>query len=120
MARLRKERVNTLLTYTSFDYHVRPYRMSLVDYFVRAPELQTHSGGIIDGFNTVQEAKFQRLVHQMWLSDGAPGTSTSALVTPSSTDRMSLMTLYFLNEVDEHGTFVKIGDMVNGFVSHNE
>ena len=30
------------------------------------------------------------------------------------------MTLYFLDEVNEHGIFVKIGDMVDGVVPHNE
>ena len=105
MAQLRKERVRARLTHTPFNYPVCPYSMSLADYFVRAPELQTRSGGIIDGFNTVQEAELQCLVHQLRLSDGALGTSALALATPSSPDRMSLMTLYFLNEVDEHEAF---------------
>ncbi|KAL6325116.1 hypothetical protein AAG906_022683 [Vitis piasezkii] len=38
------------------------------------------------------------------LSDKAPDTSTSILVTPPSPDRMSLLTLYFLEETDEYGT----------------
>ncbi|RVW73349.1 hypothetical protein CK203_057738 [Vitis vinifera] len=54
------------------------------------------------------------------LSDGALGTSTSALATPSPPDRMSLVTLYFLDEVNKHGIFVKIGDMVDEVVPHNE
>ena len=53
--------------------------MSLADYFVRAPKLQTHSDAIIDGFSTVQEAELQRLVHQLQLRNETPGTSTSAL-----------------------------------------
>ncbi|KAL6313599.1 hypothetical protein AAG906_006968 [Vitis piasezkii] len=32
---------------------------------------------------------------------------------------MSLMTLYFPDEVDEHGTFAEIGDMVDGVVPHD-
>ena len=56
----------------------------------------------------------------MQLSDGALGTSTSALVVPSSPDRMSLMTFYFPDEVDEHETFAKIGDMVDGVVPSDE
>ena len=39
MARLHKEKVRARLTHTPFDYPVRPYNMSLADYFVRAPEL---------------------------------------------------------------------------------
>ena len=45
------------LTHTPFDYPIHLYNISLADYFVRAPEPQPHSGGIIDGFNTIQEAK---------------------------------------------------------------
>ena len=33
---------------------------------------------------------------------------------------MSLMTLYFLDEVDEHGTFVEIGDIGDGIVPRDE
>ncbi|WJZ92523.1 hypothetical protein VitviT2T_011512 [Vitis vinifera] len=33
---------------------------------------------------------------------------------------MSLMTLYFPDEVDEHGTFSEIGDIVDGTVPHDE
>ncbi|KAL6335291.1 hypothetical protein AAG906_029532 [Vitis piasezkii] len=120
MARLRKEMVRAQLTNTSFDYLVRPYSMSLANYFVRASELQTHSDGIIDGFSTVQEAELQRLVHQLQLSDGAPGTSASALTVPLSPNCMSLMALYVLDEVDEHGIFAEIGDIVGGTVIHDK
>ena len=30
------------------------------------------------------------------------------------------MTLYFPNEINEHETFAKIGDIVDGVVSHDE
>ena len=33
---------------------------------------------------------------------------------------MSLITLYFPDEVDEHGIFAKIGDMVDGTVPHDK
>ena len=63
MARLLKERVRARLTHTPFDYSVRLYTMSLVDYFVRVSELQSHLDGIIGGLNTVQEVELQHLVH---------------------------------------------------------
>ena len=84
--------------------------MSLADYFVRALELQSHSDGIIEGLSTTKEAELQYLIHQLQLSDGAPSTSTSTLAAPSSLDCMSLMTFYFFDEIDEHGTFFGIGD----------
>ena len=51
MARLRKERVRARLTRTPFDYPVRPYTMSLSDYFVRASKPLTHSNMIIGGLS---------------------------------------------------------------------
>ena len=78
------------------------------------------SDEIIGGFNTAQEAELQRLIHQLRLSDGVPGTSASTLVAPPSPNRISLMTLYFPDEIDEHMTFVEIGDIVDGVVLHDK
>ena len=78
------------------------------------------SDRIIGGLNTIQEVELQRLVHQLQLSDGASGTSTSALAASSSPERMSLMTLYFLDEIDVHRIFVEIRDIVDGVVPHDE
>ncbi|KAL6314891.1 hypothetical protein AAG906_029108 [Vitis piasezkii] len=80
---------------------------------LRKERLQSHLDGIIGGLNTVQEVEPQRLVHQLQLSDGAPGTSVSALAVPSSPDRVSLMTLYFPDEVNEYRTFAEIGDIMD-------
>ena len=120
MARLRKERVRSRLTHTPFDYPIRPYTMRLSDYFVRVLEPQTHSNVIIGGLSTTQEVGLQSLVRQLWLSDGAPSTSTTAFTVLSSLDRMSLMTLYFPDEIDERGTFAEVGDIVNGPALHDD
>ena len=57
MAQLRKDRVMARLTHTPFDYLVRPYTMSLADYFVRASKPQTHLNEIIGGLSTTQEVE---------------------------------------------------------------
>ena len=108
------------LTHTLFDYPVRPYTMSLADYLMRTSKPQMSSNGIIGRLNTVQEVELQRLVHQLQLSDGASGTSTSALIAHSSPDHMSLMTLIFPDEIGEHGTFVVIGDIVDRAIPRDE
>ena len=54
------------------------------------------------------------------MSNGAPGASTSALIASSSPDRLSLMMLCFLDEIDEHGTFAEIGDIVDGVMPHGK
>ncbi|KAJ9684938.1 hypothetical protein PVL29_017094 [Vitis rotundifolia] len=120
MVRLRKKRVRARLSRTSFDYPVRLHTMSLADYFMKASEPQMTSDQITGGFSTAQEAELLHLVHQLQLSDGALGTSVSALAAPSSLDRMSLMTLCFPDDVDEHGTFAEIGDILYGVVPHDE
>ena len=38
MVFLRKERLRTRLLHMLFNYPIRPYKMSLVDYLIRAPE----------------------------------------------------------------------------------
>ena len=54
------------------------------------------------------------------MSDGAPGPSTSAVIAPLSPDRASLMTLCFPNEIDDHGAFAEISDIVDGVVPRDE
>ena len=120
MERLPKERVRARLTHIPFYYPVHPYTMSLTDYFVRASEPHALSDGIIGGLSTTQEAELQRLVRQLRLSDGAPGPSTSALITPSSPDRTSLMTLCFSDEIDDYWTFFESSNILDKVVPHDE
>ena len=119
MARLRKERVRARLTHTPFYYPIRPYTMSLADYFVRASEPHAPSNGIIGRLSTTQKVELQRFVQQLRLRDGAPNPLTSALIAPSSPDHTSLMTLCFSDEIDEHETFAEINDIVDGVVPHD-
>ena len=58
MALLRKERLRARLLHMPFDYLVRPYRMSLEDYFVRAPETQMHLERITSGLSVGQRLSF--------------------------------------------------------------
>ena len=57
MAHLHRKRVRALLTCTPFDYPVRPYRMSLADYFVRGSEAHHHMGDfdVVTGIKGVDE-----------------------------------------------------------------
>ncbi|RVW58619.1 hypothetical protein CK203_111739 [Vitis vinifera] len=120
MARLRKERVRAWLTHTPFYYPMRSYTRSLADYFVKASNPHAPSDWIIEGLITTQEAELQHLVQQLRLRDGAPSPSTSVLIASSSPDRMSLMTLCFLDEIDDHRAFAEISDIVDGVVPHDE
>ena len=120
MVLLSKERLKARLLHMPFNYSVRPYRMSLTDYFVRAPEAQMHSERITNGLSVDQKIELQCLVHQLQLSDRALGTSTSILVSPPFLDCMSLLTLYFLEETDEYGIFVEIAIMIDGVIPRDE
>ena len=76
---------------------------------------------ITSGLSVDQEVELQCLVHQLQLSDGASGTSSSVLVTPLSPDRTSLIKkFYFPDETDEYETSIEIANMIDEIVSHDE
>ncbi|RVW80840.1 Transposon Ty3-I Gag-Pol polyprotein [Vitis vinifera] len=79
MARLHRERVRARLTCTPFDYPVCPYRMCLVDYFIRGSEL----------------------------GDETSGTLVSVMISHSSLDRANLLFLCFLEETIDCGVNVE-------------
>ena len=119
MARLRKERVRARLFHTPFDYPVRPYRMSLTDYFVRGSEIRPRPEEIDSVVHIDRETELQHLFHQLQLSDGAPGTSVS-MATPMSPDRASMLSLCFPEEITDDGVIVDPTKMIDGVVSHDE
>ena len=61
MVRLRKERVRVRLSHTQFDYPIRPYRMSLANYFVRGSEIRSCLEEINSVIHTNKEIELQHL-----------------------------------------------------------
>ncbi|RVW15647.1 Transposon Ty3-G Gag-Pol polyprotein [Vitis vinifera] len=120
MARLRKERVRARLSHTPFDYPIRPYRMSLYDYFVRGSETRPHLEEIDSVVHIDRETELQHLFHQLQLSDGAPDTSFLMAITPTSPDRASMLSLCFPEEITSDGVIVDPTEMIDGVVSHDE
>ncbi|RVW80496.1 Retrovirus-related Pol polyprotein from transposon 17.6 [Vitis vinifera] len=96
MARLRKERVRARLSHTPFDYPIRPYRMSLTDYFVRGSETRPRLEEIDSVAHTDRETELQHLFHQLQLSDGVIVDPTEVIdgVVPHDEyrDEMDMMT----------------------------
>ena len=86
MARLRKERVRARLSHTPFDYPIRPYRISLADYFVRGSKIRPRIEEVHSVVHTNREIELQHLFHQLQLSDGAPSTYVSMAIAPPSLD----------------------------------
>ncbi|RVW23216.1 Retrovirus-related Pol polyprotein from transposon 17.6 [Vitis vinifera] len=80
MARLRKERVRARLSHTPFDYPIRPYRMSLADYFVRGSETRPRLEEIDSVVHTDRETELQHLFHQLQLKEI---TSDGVIVDPT-------------------------------------
>ncbi|RVW20699.1 Retrovirus-related Pol polyprotein from transposon 297 [Vitis vinifera] len=97
MARLRKERVRARLSHTPFDYPIRPYRMSLTDYFVRGSETRPRLEEIDSVAHTDRETELQHLFHQLQLSDGVIVDPTEVIdgVVPHDEyrDEMDMMTV---------------------------
>ena len=116
MVRLCKERIMARLSLMPFDYPLRSYTMCLADYFVRASSPPLPSDGMIVGFSDDQEAKLLRLVHQIQLSNGAPGASRVLMPAPSSPNRFSVLTLCFPDKVDGYGIPFDPIDLIDGVV----
>ena len=69
--------------------------------------------------HTNREIELQHLFHQLQLSDGAPDTSVS-MVTPTSLDRDSMLSLCFPEEIIDDGVVVDSTKMIDRVVSHDE
>nr|CAN77310.1 hypothetical protein VITISV_017493 [Vitis vinifera] len=119
MVRLHKERVRARLSHTPFDYPIRPYRMSLVDYFVRGSEIRPRVEEVHSVVHKDREIELQNLFHQLQLSDGAHGASVS-MATPTSPDRASMLSLCFPEEITDDGVIVDPTEMIDGVVPHDE
>ncbi|WKA04944.1 hypothetical protein VitviT2T_022937 [Vitis vinifera] len=120
MARLRKERVRARLSHTAFDYPIRPYRLSLADYFVRGSKTRPRLEEIDSVVHTDRETDLQHLFHQLQLSDGALDSSFPLTITPTPPDRASMLSLCFLEEITGDGVMVDSTEMIDGVVSYDE
>ena len=70
--------------------------------------------------HTDREIELQHLFHQLQLSNGAPSTSVSIAITPTSPDRASMWSLCFLEEITDDGVIVDPTEMIDGVVPHDE
>ncbi|KAL6350389.1 hypothetical protein AAG906_004340 [Vitis piasezkii] len=104
------ERVRAHLTGTPFDYPVRPYKISLADYFVRGSEVHSHMGdfGAMTDINGVDELQHQ--FHHLQLGDETSGAPVSVMIASSSPNRANFLSLCFLEETTDCG--VVIAEMV--------
>ena len=82
MARLHRDKVRARLSSIPFDYPVRPYTFSLVDYFVKGSEVQPRVEEI--GVDDSTLGELQHMFHQMQLGDETPDMSTSVMILPLS------------------------------------
>ena len=93
--------------------------MSLADYFARGLEIRSPLEEIDSVVHIDREIELQHLFHQLQLSDGAPDTSVS-MVTPTSLDRDSMLSLCFPEEIIDDGVVVDPIEMIDGVVPHDE
>ena len=89
----------------SFDYLVRPYTFSLVDYFVRESKVQPRVEKIGVNGSTVDE--LHHMFHQMQMGDETPDMSAFMMIAPPSPDRASLFSLCFLDETTDYGAVIE-------------
>ena len=92
----------------------------MTDYFVRRSEIRPHLEEIDSVVHIDREIELQHLFQQLQLSNGVSGTSISMVITPPSSDRASLLSLCFLEEVTDDGVVVDPTKMIDGVVPHDE
>ncbi|RVW58997.1 Retrovirus-related Pol polyprotein from transposon 17.6 [Vitis vinifera] len=97
MARLRKERVRARLSHTPFDYPIRPYRMSLADYFVRGSETRPRLEEIDSVVHTDRETELQHLFHQLQLKEI---TSDGVIVDPTELQPVSAFDMFGVSTIE--------------------
>ena len=93
MTRLHRERVRTRLICTPFDYPIRPYRMSLADYFIRGSEVHPHMGDFSAVTDIEGVDEFQHQFHHLQLGDETFGAPVLVMIAPSSLDRVDFLSL---------------------------
>ena len=118
MARLCRDRVRARLFGIPFDYPIRPYTFNFANYFVRGSKVQpcVNEMGVEDSI--VDE--LQHMLHQMQMGDETPGVSTSMTIAPPSSDRASLFSLCFPDEIADYGVVIELANMIYGLVPHDE
>ena len=92
----------------------------MTDYFVRGSKIRHRLEEIDSVVHTDREIELQHLFHQLQLSDRASGTSISMVIAPSFTDRASLLSICFLEEVTDDGVVIDPIEMIDGVVSYDE
>ena len=69
--------------------------------------------------HTDREIELQHLFHQLQLSNGVHGAFIS-MVTHTSPDRASMLSLCFPEEITDDGVIVDHTEMIDGVVPHDE
>ena len=77
--------------------------MSLANYFVRGSETRPRLEEIGSVVHTDRETDLQHLFHQLQLSHGAPDSSFLLMITPTFSDRASMLSLCFPEEITGDG-----------------
>ena len=120
MARLHQEKIRARLTCTPFDYPIRPYRMSLENYFVRGSKAHPHMGDFDTATNIEGVDELQRQFHHLQLGDETSGAPVSVMIAPSSPDRASFSSLCFPEETTDHGADIEPSGVTDGVVPQDE
>ena len=105
---------------TPFDYPVRPYRMSLVDYFVRGLEVHPHIGdfGVVTNIEEMDELQHQ--FHHLQLGDETSSAPILVIIAPSSLDQASFLLLCFPEKTTDCRVNVESTGVIDGVVPCDE
>ena len=110
MAMLRRDRVRALLSGVPFDYPLHPYTFQLADYFTRGSEHAPHTGGVDHVSKMAEIRGIQQALEYMCLSSKTTEPLEAMIVAPPSSDRASVFSMCFPEEVPNYDLPMDLGD----------
>ena len=114
MVMLCRYRVRAHLSGVPFDYPLRSYTFHLVDYFTKGSEHAPHIEGVDHVSGMVEIRGIQQALGQMCLSSKTTKPPEAVIVAPPSSDRASVFSMCFPEEVPDYDLPMNLGDYTDG------
>ena len=116
MSRLRRERVRARMSGIPFDYPLHPYTFQLADYFIIESKYVPRTEEVDHVSNMAEIQGIQHALGHMCLSSKTIDPPEAMIVAPPSSDRASVFTMCFPEEIPDYDLPMDLGDGLDGVI----
>ena len=102
-----------------FDYPLRPYTFQLVDYFTKGSEYVPHTEGVDYVSKMAEIQGIQHALGHMCLSSETIDPPEAMIVAPPSSDRASVFSMCFPEEIPDYDLPMDLGDGLDGVIFYD-